>query len=146
MDLSPCFTASYSAWDSVLPAKPLIFFSLCLALLAVHSSAQEAERNSWNGEWVAEGTLFRIGVSVQNSVMEVLQLESLGQIWTSEDGQVAGNVATVEVTYLGATGIIQAELIDENTAILFAASCLPEFMVVCTLSKDRQAIFKKVSD
>lgn len=129
-----------------MSAKFNFFFGVCLSLLATFAAAQEAEGSVWDGEWVAEGTLFRIGVSVQNNVIKVTQIESMGQIWTSEDGKVAGNVATVEVTYLGATGTIQAELIDETTAILFAASCLPEFMVVCTLSKDRQAIFKKVSD
>ncbi len=109
-------------------------------------SAQESEASVWDGEWIAEGTLFRIGVSVQDNVMQVVQIESLGQIWSNEEGKVAGNVATVEIAYAGATGIIQAELIDEDTAILFAATCVPEFMVVCALSKDRQAIFKKVSD
>ncbi len=100
----------------------------------------------WDGKWIAEGTLFQIGVIVVNGIMKVEQIESMGQIWTNEDGEVDGNVATVSVNYAGATGIIQAELIDETTARAFAASCVPDFMVVCVLSKDRQAIFRKLED
>lgn len=119
---------------------------LCFAVTGISTAAQESSDSVWNGEWIAEGTLFRIGVSVEDGVMTVVQIESLGQIWSSQEGTVEGNIANVEVQYLGATGVIQAELIDENTAILHAASCAPDFMVVCTLSRDRQAIFKKVAD
>ena len=59
-------------------------------------------------------------------------------------GTVEGNIARVEVEYAGVTGIIQAELVDEETAIAFAATCAPEFMVVCALAKDQQATFKKM--
>ena len=52
----------------------------------------------------------------------------------------------MEVEYAGVTGKIRAELVDPNTAVAFAASCLPDFMVVCMLSKDRQAVFRKVSE
>ncbi|MEQ8312922.1 MAG: hypothetical protein RL839_14020 [Gammaproteobacteria bacterium] len=119
---------------------------LCVAFTGLNAAAQESSDSVWNGEWIAEGTLFRIGVSVEDGVMTVVQIESLGQIWSSQEGTIEGNIANVEVQYLGATGVIQAELIDENTAILHAASCAPDFMVVCTLSRDRQAIFKKVGD
>ena len=119
---------------------------LCVVATGINAAVQEFPESVWNGEWIAEGTLFRIGVSVEDGVMKVVQIESLGQIWTSQEGSVAGNMADVEVQYLGATGVIVAELIDENTAILHAASCAPDFMVVCALSKDRQAIFKKVAD
>lgn len=109
-------------------------------------TAQTATEPQWDGEWIAEGTLFRIAVVVENNVMQVTQIESMGQIWTNEDGEVDGNVVRVKVDYAGASGIIQAELIDSETAVAFAASCLPDFMVVCALSKDRQAIFRKVSE
>jgi len=115
----------------------------CLALNA-NSYGQEDLSAYWNGVWNAEGTLFTIGVSVEDSVMEVEQIESLGFLWTSKNGSIEGNVVRVEVEYAGVTGIIQAELIDPNTAIAFAATCLPEFMVVCALAKDRQAVFRRV--
>lgn len=110
------------------------------------NSAWAQSGTVWDGKWIAEGTLFQIGVTVINGVLKVEQIESMGQIWTNEDGAVEGNVARVSVNYAGATGIIQAELIDENTARLFAASCVPDFMVVCVLSKDREAIFRKLED
>ena len=117
-----------------------------LALTATSLVALAAENNPWDGEWIAEGTLFQIGVTVENNTMKVVQIESMGQLWSNQDGSIEGNIARVEVEYAGAKGIIQAELIDDSTAVAFAASCLPDFMVVCVLAKDRQAIFKKVTD
>ncbi len=106
--------------------------------------AQEDLSVHWNGTWLAEGTLFSLAVSVEDGVMKVTQVESLGYEWTANDGVVDGNIARVEVFYAGVEGVIQVELIDPNTAVAFAASCIPEFMVVCALSKDRQAIFRKI--
>ncbi len=121
-------------------------FILLLASLVVTAKghAQEDLSAHWNGVWNAEGTLFTIGVKVEENVMEVEQIESLGFLWTSKKGSIEGNVVRVEVEYAGVVGIVQAELIDANTAIAFAASCLPEFMVVCALAKDRQAVFRRV--
>ena len=138
----------------MLNRKGLIALSQCLrscvATLVVVclSGAVGAQENSnldWEGEWLAEGTLFRIGVSIEAGILKVTQIESMGQVWSNQDGEIDGNIARVQVDYAGATGIIQAELIDANTAVLFAASCQPDFMVVCVLSKDRQAVFTKVS-
>lgn len=94
--------------------------------------------------WNAEGTLFSIGIIIENGEMKVTQIESLGFEWTNENGKIDGNIVTVEVDYAGVTGTIRAELIDAKTAVAFAASCMPDFMVMCVLSKDRQAIFRKV--
>ena len=127
-------------------SKTLVQVFGIFGICAAASTATAAEVNQWDGEWLAEGTLFQIGVSVENNTMVVTQIESMGQIWSNQDGAIEGNTVTVEVEYAGAKGTIQAELIDESTAVAFAASCLPDFMVVCVLSKDRQAIFKKVSD
>ena len=99
----------------------------------------------WEGEWLAEGTLFRIGVTADNGLLKITQIESMGQIWSSGDGKIDGNIARVEVEYAGAAGVIRAELLDAKTAVLSAASCRPEFMVVCALSQGRQAIFRKVA-
>ena len=121
-------------------------FLLSLLSLGFASSALSQSETQWNGEWIAEGTLFRIGVSVAANMMQVTQIESMGQVWTNEDGEIEGNIVRVKVDYMGATGVIQAELLDATTAVAFAASCAPEFMVVCALSKGRQAIFKKVAD
>lgn len=116
-----------------------------ICCLPIAANAQQLSQTDWEGEWLAEGTLFRIGVKVEDGILKVSQLESMGQVWSNEDGQIDGNVANVQVDYAGATGIIQAELINADTAVLFAASCQPDFMVVCVLSKDRQAVFRKVN-
>ena len=99
----------------------------------------------WEGQWLAEGTLFKVGVTLDNGLLKITQIESMGQIWSSGDGKIDGRIARVEIEYSGASGIIQAELLDAKTAVLSAASCLPEFMVVCALSRGRQAIFRKVA-
>ena len=121
-------------------------------LLMILSAAQgpvtaqtQIANADWEGEWLAEGTLFRIGVTSDNGLLKITQIESMGQIWSSGDGEVDGNIARVEVKYAGATGVIRAELLDAKTAVLSAASCQPEFMVVCALSQGRQAIFRKVA-
>lgn len=124
----------------------LAFSSLVNAQDSADASRINTTEVQWDGEWIAEGTLFRIGVTVENNIMKVTQIESMGQVWTNQDGEVEGNVVRVRVDYAGASGIIQAEIVDSTTAVAFAASCTPDFMVVCALSKGRQAIFRKVSD
>jgi hypothetical protein len=76
--------------------------------------------------------------------MTVSQIESMGFVWSSKDGKIAGKVATVEIEYAGVIGTVQAELINDETAIVFASKCKPDYMVVCLLTKDQRAIFKKV--
>ena len=119
--------------------------SISFALFAsANANAQEDLSAHWGGIWVAEGTLFSITVTIENEEFKVGQVESLGFEWTSENGKVDGNIVPVQIEYAGVVGTIQAELVDPNTAVAFAATCLPDFMVVCMLSKDRQAVFRKV--
>ncbi|MEQ8953015.1 MAG: hypothetical protein RL120_02705 [Gammaproteobacteria bacterium] len=125
---------------------PTRFKKLLLPIVLLfwtHPALAQLEQSNWDGTWTVEGTLFTIRVSVDNGIMEVEQVESLGFEWSSTDGVVNGNVVEVAVEYAGVTGIIQAELIDPNTAIAFAKTCLPDFMVVCVLARDRQAVFRK---
>ena len=117
--------------------------SISFALFA-NANAQEDLSAHWGGIWVAEGTLFSITVTIENEEFKVGQVESLGFEWTSENGKVDGNIVTVQIEYAGVAGTIQAELMSPNTAVAFAATCLPDFMVVCMLSKDRQAVFRKI--
>ena len=121
----------------------VVFVSFALITSA---NAQEDLSMHWDGLWVAEGTLFSIAVAIENEEFKVQEVESLGFEWSSKNGKVTGNVVTVEIEYAGVAGRIQAELVDPNTAVAFAASCLPDFMVVCLLSKDRQAVFRKVTE
>ena len=127
---------------SRLIARALSYLLLCSVSVASH--AQEDLSAHWNGIWNAEGTLFRIGVQVENNVMSVTKIETMGFEWSNKDGKIDGNIVTVEIEYAGITGVIQAELMDANTAIAFAASCIPDYMVVCALSKGRQAVFRRV--
>jgi len=112
--------------------------------LLLNANAQEDLSAHWDGVWIVDGTLFSIAVAIDGEELKVRQVESLGFEWSNQDGKVDGNVVTVAIEYAGVTGTIQAELVDATTAVAFAKTCLPDFMVVCMLSKDRQAVFRKV--
>ena len=129
-----------------MPNKTVLLFLALLIVCVPQAQAQAPADLSahWPGEWIVEGTLFRIGVDVEGDRMSIRQIESLGFLWTSSDGRIDGNVVTVDVEYAGVKGTIQAELVGPSTAVAFAASCLPDFMVVCLLAKDQQAVFIKV--
>ena len=118
-------------------------FVLTSLLLSRTAQAQDDLSGAWDGTWVAEGTLFTIRVSVEDGNMAIEQIESLGFTWSNKAGVVSGNTVEVEVEYAGVTGVIRAELVDANTAVAFARTCMPDFMVVCVLAKDRQAIFRR---
>ena len=111
----------------------------------VYSQIQDNSDYDWNGEWVAEGAIFKVRLEVDGTRLIVHQLESMGFDWTNEIGHLEGNIATISVEYAGVKGVIQAEFFDETTASVSAASCTPDFMVICLLAKDQKAIFKKIS-
>ena len=112
---------------------------------AAYGQFQNNSSYDWNGEWLAEGTIFRVRLEVEGSRLIVHQLESMGFDWTNEIGHLNENIATISVEYAGVKAIIQAEFFDETTASVSAASCIPDFMVICLLAKDQKAIFKKIT-
>lgn len=116
---------------------------LLLSVVACCNIAMAAEGNpsDWNGTWLAQGTLFSVGVTVENDVFVVSEVQSLGFVWTSGNGRVAGNQATLEVRYAGVSAVVLARLTGDGTAVAETLSCAPEFMVVCTLARGRQAVF-----
>lgn len=128
----------------------LLKLAAVVVLLTVNlpSKAQDDLSDAWSGEWVANGTYFRIAVSVNENVLSVTQLESLGFEWTSKDAVIDGNIVEVEVDYEtgGVSGIIRAELLSQTTGVLSVKTCAPDFMVSCALSKGRKAYFTKVAD
>ena len=131
--------------SALLKSIFLRIFALAFSIfLLTNANAQEDLSAHWEGIWVANGTLFSIAAAIEKEEFRVVQLESLGFEWSSENGKIDGKVVTIEIKYAGVTGTIQAELVDPNTAVAFAATCLPNFMVVCMLSKNRQAVFRKV--
>ena len=123
----------------------LIVFLYFIYSAAAYSQFQNNSSYDWNGEWMAEGTIFRVRLVVEGSRLTVHQLESMGFDWTNEIGHLEGNIATINVEYAGVKGVIQAEFFDETTASVSAASCIPDFMVICLLAKDQKAIFKKIT-
>ena len=117
----------------------------CIYSASFHGQTQNNSVYDLNGQWVAEGTVFRVRLEIDGSSVIVHQLESMGFDWTNEIGHIEGNIATISVEYAGVKGVIQAEFFDETTASVSAASCTPDFMVICLLAKDQKAIFKKIS-
>ena len=122
----------------------LIAFLCYIFSMSAYNQVQNNLESNWSGEWVAEGTIFKVRVEAEDSDLTVYQIESMGFDWTNEIGELKENIATINVEYAGVKGIIQVEFIDETTASVFAASCIPEYMVVCLLAKDQKAVFKKV--
>ena len=100
--------------------------------------------SDWNGTWVVEGTFFSVAVTAQDGLLKITQVESLGFKWESKDGVIDGNVAWVDVDYAGIEAVARVELVAADTAVVTAASCVPELMVVCVLTKNRMAVFRKV--
>lgn len=126
----------------------LKIFTLYLSLLFSTSLLAQEDFSKWEGQWIANGTYFKIAVAVDDNILRVTQLESLGFEWTSKDAEISSNIVEVEVDYTsgGVSGIIRAELLNETTGVLSVKTCTPEFMVSCALSKGRQAYFTKVAD
>lgn len=126
----------------------LKIFTLYLSLLFSTSLLAQEDFSKWEGQWIANGTYFKIAVAVDDNILRVTQLESLGFEWTSKDAEISSNIVEVEVDYIsgGVSGIIRAELLNETTGVLSVKTCTPEFMVSCALSKGRQAYFTKVAD
>ncbi len=131
----------------MLHSKTFLSIVLLSCIYGATASGQTQNNSVYdlNGEWVAEGTIFRVRLEIDGSRVIVHQLESMGFDWTNEIGQLEANMATISVEYAGVKGIIKAEFFDGTTASVSAASCIPDFMVICLLAKDQKAIFKKIS-
>ena len=110
-------------------------------LMTFPAQAQESQADAWNVTWLAQGTLFSVEVVVRDSSFRVNQVQSLGFVWSSKPGRIDGDRATMEVQYAGVTAVLLARLTGPDTAVVEAASCIPEFMLVCALAKGQQAYF-----
>ena len=131
-----------------MPSNKLTFQVVFISSLLIAQAglyAQVFSEQVWEGRWVADGSLFEVRIEVENSVMTISQIESMGFVWQSKSAKVAGNIATVEVEYIGVTGVAQAQVISEDTAVVSALSCKPNYMVICLLTKDQQVIFRKTT-
>ena len=117
----------------------LIFMATCWVFLVAsaasgQTSADSSSATEWNGIWLAQGTFFSVAVTAQEGVFSVDEVQSLGFVWTSQPGNVNGSEATVQVSYAGATAKLLARLTGDGVAVVEAATCTPEFMVVCALA------------
>ncbi|MFT6093485.1 MAG: hypothetical protein ACJA2Q_001385 [Pseudohongiellaceae bacterium] len=132
------------------PKSNAVITALTVFSCFIFSSSLPAQEDfhTWEGQWAANGTYFKIAVTVKDNVLKVTPLESLGFEWTSKDAVIDGNIVEVEVDYItgGVSGVIRAELLDDSTGVLSVKTCTPEFMVSCALSKGRQAYFTKVAE
>ncbi len=125
--------------------KAALFALLCC--LAGPAAAGESDDSArWNGIWTAEGTLFSVEVAVEDGRVEIRQIESLGFQWSSSNASVSGASLLLEAEYAGVSGIIEARLEEPGRAVVFARSCLPDYMVVCVLARNRQAVFRKAAE
>lgn len=100
----------------------------------------------WNGEWLAEGSKFQLRVLVENGEITVSEVESLGFTWSAEPGVVDEQFAYVEVAYAGVEGVVEVEWLGPDRAVARAASCGPEYMLICNLVAGQQALFLRVSE
>jgi hypothetical protein len=133
-------------FNSVLTS--VVACSACLLTPAAGAQTRvdEFSAAAWNGTWLAQGTLFSVAVTVREGEFRVDEVQSLGFVWTSQTGNVNGSEATVQVSYAGATATLLARLTSDGIAVVEAATCAPEFMVVCALAKGQQATFVRQSD
>jgi hypothetical protein len=131
--------------------RPLLSGLLLAGLLSSPAWSQTGTGNAanadWLGTWTAQGTLFAVEVVVnEGGEFLVKEAQSLGFVWSSSPGVVSGDQAAVVVNYAGATATILARLTGQGVAVVEASNCMPEFMVVCVLSKGQQAIFVRSDD
>jgi len=125
--------------------------ALLLVLLAQPAWSQDGSAAlgaaDWAGTWVAQGTLFSVAVTInEGGEFLVGEIQSLGFDWTARPGVVSGDQAAVEVSYAGATATVLARLTGDGIAVVEASNCMPDFMVVCVLSKGQQAVFIRSND
>ncbi len=125
--------------------------SFLLLLLAASAGAtppqtDEKTKDRWSGVWTAQDTPFTLRVShLEEGLFIVEPVETMGLVWTTRNGVISGDSATIEVEYQGVTGRVLVQLIDGKTAVARAMSCQPDYHVVCALVRNQQATFLKSS-
>lgn len=124
----------------------IALLALLCCLAGPAAAAEEDYSAWWNGVWTAEGTLFSVAVRVEDGRVEIRQIESLGFQWASGNGSISGASLLLEIEYAGVRGMIEARLEGPDRAVVFARSCLPDYMVVCVLARGRQAVFRKAAE
>jgi hypothetical protein len=110
-------------------------------ILAQSDSAQPAPQ--WSGIWNADGSPITLRVTHQNDQLNVEPLVTMGYEWRNSIGEIKGNSATLDVEYQGVVARVLVQLGNDNTAMVRALSCQPDYHVVCALVQNQQALFRR---
>ena len=91
----------------MLHSKTFLSMVLLSYIYSATASGQTQNNSVYdlNGQWVAEGTIFRVRLEIDGSRVIVHQLESMGFDWTNEIGHLEANMATISVESVSYTHI-----------------------------------------
>lgn len=112
----------------------------------LHATAQSAAPSVWQGEWQIEATTFTLRVSTEGNRFFIEPVRPLGLEWTSSNGMIDGNNGTIQVEYQGVSAQVMVQLISDTSAIVRSMSCQPDYHVICTLVRNQQALFLKLTN
>lgn len=116
-----------------------ITFLLALSSLPGFASADLSEH--WDGIWAAEQGEFVVRVIRDGDRFSVFPVAPMGVPWTSQEGFISGQSATVTAQFQGARGTILIQLTGPDSAIARPLNCQPDYHFVCTLARNQQANF-----
>lgn len=117
----------------------------CMAAATSPASAQPAAESVWQGEWQVEETTFTLRVSTEGNRFFIEPVRPLGLEWTTSNGIIDGNNGTIQVEYQGVSAQVMVQLITDTSAIVRSMSCQPDYHVICTLVRNQQALFVKLT-
>ncbi len=113
-------------------------------LCAASAQAQQgAEADEWTGQWSAEGLPFVVEALARDDRLSISPVMPTNQGWSTSNGRIGDNSATIEAEYQGVTARILIELVRDDTAIARTVSCRPDYHFVCTLARNQQALFHR---
>ncbi|MGM0633793.1 MAG: hypothetical protein ACQETO_11565 [Pseudomonadota bacterium] len=115
-------------------------FWLCAASV---QSQQDGETDDWTGQWSAEGLPFVVEARARDDRLAISPVMPTGQGWSTSNGRIGDDSATIEAEYQGVTARILIELVRDDTAIARTVSCRPDYHFVCTLARNQQALFHR---
>lgn len=117
-----------------------------LGLFLLTGAAQGAENagdSLWNGHWIADAFPIVVRTRASQGALAIEPVRPDGQQWRVTGGRIERRTATVQARYRDVMATIRIRLRDEDTAVVSAESCEPEFHVICTLARNQQALFRR---
>lgn len=129
------------------PAQHAFPRAMLLGLFLLTGAVQGAENAGsdglWNGHWIADAFPIAVRTRASESSLSIEPVRPDGQQWRVTGGRIERRTATVQARYRDVVATIRIRLRDEDTAIVSAESCEPEFHVICTLARNQQALFRR---